>query len=357
MKFLIFAGGNGTRLWPLSRKSYPKQFQDFFSNKSLFQMTIDRLLKKFDIDDLFIVTPKEYIKIIKRQCPQIKDENILIETETRDTLACVGFASFILNDKFKDEEIAILWSDHIIKYEKTFLEAFLLASEYSRENNKIVQIDVNPTEANVNLGYVKIGNLILNTKGFNIYEFQKHIEKPDYKNAKMFIESFEYLWHTGYSVFPPGKLVELYKKYSPNTSKILEKIVLLYKEGKDFSDLYRKINKTSIDYEILEKLNPSEIVVIPADLGWSDVGNWSSLKEVLENEYKENISNTDSIFMDTSNSLIFSQNKKKIICTLGLSDIVIIDTEDALLVCSLSESHKVKNIIEEIKKEKRDDLL
>ena len=185
MKFLIFAGGNGTRLWPISRRDNPKQFQKFFSNKSLFQLTIERLAKRFSFSDFFIVTPPEYIGIIKSQIPQIMDDNILVESETRDTLACVGFAAFIIDNKFKDEEIAILWSDHLIKYENVFLDAFSLASEYSRENDKIVQIDVNPTNIDVNLGYVQIGSQIESKNGFNIYEFIKHMEKPDYKTKSI----------------------------------------------------------------------------------------------------------------------------------------------------------------------------
>lgn len=357
MKFLIFAGGNGTRLWPISRKDNPKQFQKFFSNKSLFQLTIERLSKRFSFQDFFIVTPPEYVSIIKSQVPQVIDSNILIEAETRDTLACVGFAAFIIDNKFKDEEIAILWSDHLIKYENVFLDSFSLASKYSKEHNKIVQIDVNPTNINVNLGYVQIGSQIESIDGFSIYEFIKHTEKPDYKTAKKFIESFDYLWHTGYSVYPSSKLVDLYRKYVPRVSQLMDQIVDKYNKGEDFSQLYSSIDKISIDYAILEKVDHSDIVVIPADLGWSDVGNWESLKQVLEESFDDNVSQGDNILMDTHNSLVFSSNHKKVISTIGIDDLVIVDTPDALLVCSLSESYKVKDLIAEIKKGKRDKLL
>ncbi len=357
MKFLIFAGGSGTRLWPVSRKDNPKQFQTFFSNKSLFQLTIERLSRRFSFEDFFIVTPPEYVSIIKSQVPEIIKENILIESETRDTLACVGFAAFIIDSLFKDEEIAILWSDHLIKYEKVFLDAFSLASKYSKEKNKIVQIDVNPTNINVNLGYIQIGDQIESIDGFSIYEFIKQTEKPDYKTARKFIESFDYLWHTGYSVYPPSKLVDLYRRYVPKIAEKMDNIVKLYSLGEDFSQLYSSIDKISIDYAILEKVDNSDIVVIPADLGWSDVGNWESLKQVLEDSIDENVSHGENILIDTKNSLVFSNNDKKIITTIGIEDLVIVDTPDALLVCSLSDSYRVKDLISEIKKNKKDQLL
>lgn len=352
MKFLIFAGGNGTRLWPLSRKDNPKQFQYFFSDKSLFQLTIERLSKRFSFDDFFIVTPKEYVQIIKSQVPYIKDENIFIESETRDTLACVGFGAFLIDSKFKDEAVALLWSDHRIKYEDTFLDAFETASKYSKKNNKIVQIDVNPTSININLGYVQIGEQLESIDGFNIYQFIKHTEKPDYKTAKKFIESFDYLWHTGYSVFPPGKIVELYDKYANNTAKILRDIVKAYKNKENFDKLYLSIDRTSIDYAIFEKIDPSSIVVIPADIGWSDVGNWESLKEILETKYEGNVTQGDNLLIDTKNSLVFSTNKNKLISTIGVRDLIIVDTEDALLVCSISDAHKVKDLVNNLKNKK-----
>ncbi len=357
MKFLIFAGGNGTRLWPVSRKNHPKQFQKFIKGKSLFQMTVERLLKKFSKEDLYVVSPKEYVPIIKEEFSGISDSNILIEAETRDTLACVGFGAYVLNKKFPDENIAILWSDHLIKYEDVFLKAYITADKYATEHDKIVQIDVNPTSPNVNLGYVKIGEQIETLDNFGIYKFVKHIEKPDLQAAKTFIESFEYLWHTGYKVFPKGKLPELYKKYMPHVAEILEKITEKYFKGEDFASLYSAIDKISIDYAILEKVGPDEVVDIPADLGWSDIGNWASFKEVMEETTESNVVISDSITLDTKNTLLLSSSKDKIICTVGVSNMAIVDTDDALLVCSLDVAHKLKDVIAELKSKKKDSLL
>ncbi len=356
MKFLIFAGGNGTRLWPVSRKNSPKQFQKFLSSESLFQQNYNRLSSHFKKEDIYIVAPSSYESIIKQEIPGISDSNILLEPETRDTFACVGLAAFLMDVKFKNEEIAILWSDYLIKYDKVFVNALDNAFKYSKLHNKIVEIDVNPTDPNVNFGYVKIGDQIDNIGGFNVHEFLSFKEKPDYKTAKEYFESFEYLWHTGLTIFPNHMLISLYKKYAKDAS-LFEDIQSRYKRGEDFKDIYSKIEKISVDYAILEKIDPKDIVVIPADLGWSDVGNWKSVKEVLEEDFDSNVLLSDGLFLDTDKSIVFSTNKKKLITLIGLSSVAVIDTEDALLVCNIDDSHRVKELIEKLKAEKKQSLL
>ncbi len=356
MKFLIFAGGNGTRLWPVSRKKSPKQFQKFLSSESLFQQNYNRLASHFNKEDIYVVAPSVYGSIIKDEIPGILDSNILLEPETRDTFACVGFAAFLMDAKFKNEEIAILWSDYLIKYDEVFTNALESAFKYSKLHNKIVEIDVNPTEPNVNFGYIKIGDQVDHIGDFNIHEFLSFKEKPDYKNAKEYFESFEYLWHTGLTVFPNNMLISLYRKYAKDIS-LFEDITNRYLKGEDFRDLYLKIEKISVDYAILEKINPKDIVVIPADLGWSDVGNWKSVKEVLEEDFDSNVLLSDALSIDTDKSIVFSTSKNKLITLIGLSSVAVIDTDDALLVCNIDDSHRVKELIDKLREKKKHTLL
>lgn len=354
MKIVIFCGGVGSRMWPMSRKNKPKQFQKLVGSRTMFEQTIKRVKRGFSPKDIFVSTGKEYAGLVREQAPEIPKQNIIIEPMMRDNTAAVGYALVYLHKKYPQALMAAIWgADHIVKNEEVFIKALKAAEKVCENKRCIVKVDVSPTFPSTQLGYVKIGKSIDSVDDFQIFEFKKHCEKPDLKTAKKFLESWNYLWNTGYFVWPIEFALNLYKKYSPKTHrslKIIEKAIDTPSFKTILEKEYAKIEKKSIDYVIFEKLNSKEQLVIPADLGWADVGAWNVLKDQLSKN-SENIESGLHLEIDTSDSLIYGP-PKKLITTVGLKDMIIVDTQDALLICPKDRAADVKNIVKKIEEKK-----
>lgn len=353
MKIILFCGGSGTRMWPMSRKSRPKQFQPLIGNKSMFKQQVDRLCLGYDIKDIFISTGKQYKDIILSEVPDLPKENLLLEPEMRDTLGCVGYAVMLIQKKYPESIIATMWgADHYIRHDKELVDALKIAEKIANEEDLIVNIDAKPTSPNVNLGYMEIGKLLKEKNGFSFFEFIRQVEKPDLKTAQQFLRSYKYLWHAGYAVFKSKLMIDLYKAHAPEVYQTLKKVI---DEGK--TEEYLKIPKISVDLGIYEKLNRGQIVEMPVDLGWSDVGAWNILKDELAKNGKANVVKGENYDIDSIDCLIYELNPKKIIATVGCENLVIVDTPDALLVCPKYKSQEVKKIVERLKAEGKDKYL
>ena len=212
LKIALFCGGTGTRMWPMSRKNLPKQFQPLIENESTFEMMIKRLTNKFAYQSIFPVTTRENVQWIVKLAPEIPLENIIIEPEMRDTAAAVGLAAAVLSKKFKNPNVLALWSDHVVRNADQFIKAIELAYDTVAQTGKFVEIGVRPTFPSIALGYLKVGKMLRKVNGMAIFEFVSQIEKPDFKDAKKFTESWEYLWHIGYSLWPAKKMFSMYEK-------------------------------------------------------------------------------------------------------------------------------------------------
>lgn len=361
LKLVVFCGGTGTRMWPMSRREKPKQFQQLAGNASMFRQALDHLLLGFEPENIFISSGRQYASLIVGQAPEIPTENLIVEPEMRDTAAAVGYVAVVLSKRFPHCTLTTLWgADHIIKNEKELIKSLNAAALVAKEQNVIVNVDTRPTYPNVNLGYIEIGKMVQSLNGFKVFEVIRQVEKPDLEKAKKFVKSWNFLWHTGYAIWNVDFMLAQYQKYAPEVFNSLMKIKdsLGSKDEQEVTTLeFTKIPKISVDYLIYEKLKPGQQLDIPVDLGWSDVGAWNILKDELSKKDEDNVLKGESLNLDTKDSLIYSTVNKKIIATIGLEGLIIVDTKDALLVCPKNRSHDVKKIVERLKAEDKQKYL
>lgn len=361
LKIALFCGGTGTRMWPASRRDKPKQFQPLVGRESMFQQAVRRIKKGFPIKDVFVITGRQYVGLVVQQAPDLPLENVIIEPEMRDTLAAVGYAAAVLDKKFKNPIVASLWAaDHLVKNGDEFIKALKAAYEFVESSGKIVSIDVRPTYPNIHVGYIQIGKMIKKLNSLAFFEYVRHIEKPDLATAKKFVKGWEYLWHAGYKVWRTEKMLSLYKKNAP---KVYEDLMEIHEAwGSDKQDeitrkIYPNFEKISVDFAIFEKMDPKELVVLSADLGWSDIGAWNILKDELSENHKDNVISGEVLDLDSQDCLIYANSPNKVVATIGLANLIVVDTPDGLLVCQKDRVSDIKKIIEKLKEAKKEKYL
>lgn len=340
MKIIILAGGSGTRLWPLSRERYPKQFIKFQGKEeSLFQETFKRSLLLSDIDDIYVVTNEKYKFLVMGAIEELrftyKEDNILVEPEAKNTLPAIyAGVSEIL--KKGHDSIVVFPSDHIITKNEEFVS--IIKDSETLTKDSIITFGIKPDGPNTGYGYISPGEEKLN--GFVVNSFK---EKPTPEKAKEYIDK-GYYWNAGIFMFNSSLFSNEVKAYSPE-------IFDAFETSNSISEAFSKINtKVSIDYGIMEKSD--KVAVVPVDIGWNDLGSFDSFYDVFQENENDNISEEQNIIIDSRNNLIQSYNGK-IVAAVGVEDLIIIDNRDALLVCRKDQSQKVKEVVD-ILKERND---
>ncbi len=346
MKAVILAGGTGTRLWPMSRDLKPKQFHSFVGHQTMLQQTFSRLsfLKP---EDVFVSTNASYEGLVKKQLPQLPVGNLIIEPAMRDTGPCICFAAQRLKQfGFEDEVMAIIYADHLIANSAAFEKALKQTAKLIDGSNRMAVVAVRAKYPNPNLGYIRIGKLLETMdSGHEVYELDQFVEKPTEERAKKFLYSYKYLWNTGLYIWKVSTILKQFKTYAPK----------IYRATTS-EKTYEKSPKISIDYALIEKLPPRTIRVVPAELGWNDIGNWAALHEELTHEEFENVSAGEHIAIDTQGSVVLGNSGKPIV-TYGVKNMVIVDTPEALLIMPKERASEMKNVIEELRKKKKEKFL
>lgn len=348
MKIVIFAGGVGSRLWPLSRKNTPKQFEKILGNKSTLQLAASRLLPDFSWNDIYVATGKAFIDIVAQQLPDLPKDHIIGEPEMRDVGPAVGLMTSILAKDFPKEPMAILWSDHLVKREEHFRKILATAGKIIKKNsNKIVFVSQKPRFASQNLGWINFGKEKFKQDGITFHSFVGFRYRPTEEAAVEYLSSEHHGWNLGYFVTTPSFLLEQYKKFTPDLHKKLSNIVSLWKTpdfAKKLDEVYPKLKKIHFDNAILEKLDPNDAFVISENIEWSDIGAWEALKEALASREQENVTRGNVLVEDTLDSLVFNFTKQLVV-GIDLKEMVVVNTGDVLLVCPKSSVPKIKEIV------------
>lgn len=348
------AGGRGERFWPKSRKTLPKQFLSLTDDgKTMIQLTVERISLLVNMKDIFISTNKDYKKLVLEQLPGIPEENILCEPVGRNTAPCIGLGAIHMAEKYNDALMIVLPSDHLIKYTKMFVNTLSEGCEIAEKESNLVTIGITPDYPETGYGYIKFNPEISDGHAFGVDRF---VEKPTLEKAKEYLETEEYLWNSGMFVWKVSTILSNIQKFMPDMFYGLKEIKeSIGKENQDFvlESVFSSFKSVSIDYGIMEKAN--NIYIMPGTFGWDDVGSWLAVERIRKTNDSGNVVDGNIITVDCKNNII--QGNEKLIATVGIQDMIIVDTEDATLICDKGSAGDIKKVLDNLKICNRDEYI
>ncbi|MEP6683119.1 MAG: mannose-1-phosphate guanylyltransferase [Parafilimonas sp.] len=350
----ILAGGLGTRFWPKSRASFPKQFLDILgTGETLIQSAYKRYGSFILPENIFIITSTDYVDIIKEQLPGINADNILAEPSRKNTAPCVAYMAQKLLKKDPEAAFVVAPSDHVVTDLETFKQLSLKGLNFAKETGAFVTLGIKPTYPNTGYGYIQYDTA--SSKDEIVFKVKTFTEKPDLELAKTFLVSGEFLWNAGIFMWSAKNIMQAFEQFQP------EMFELFVSEKDNFNTdeekfalerIYPLCVSISIDYAIMEKAN--NVFVIPAEFGWSDLGTWNSAYTNLDKDEHGNSATTNNIITFDSVNNMISAPEEKLLVLQGLEDFIIVDTEDVLLICKKEKEQHVKEFLSEVKKRKGD---
>jgi mannose-1-phosphate guanylyltransferase len=353
------AGGTGTRLWPVSRRDRPKQSLKLIGARTMFEHAVDRIAPVFQPDQIFVVAGSEHVSDLADQAAELPAENFIIEPLGRGTAPAIGLGAIHLRRRDPDAVMAVLTADHFIANVERFRRVLEAAAEVAREDH-LVTLGIEPSSPSTGYGYIQQGEKLDQVDGFDVFRAERFTEKPDQKTARRMVQSGEYTWNSGMFIWRVDRIMQAFQSQMPDLYVKLAEMESTLGTGGYRPTLERvwpQVHKQSIDYGVMEKAQ--DVAVIPIDIGWSDVGSWGSLAEELtamgDEDEAGNVVVGKHVGLDTEGSMIFAG--ERLIATIGLEDMVIVDAGDAVLVCPMEREQEVRDLVHRLERDEMNEYL
>lgn len=345
---IIMAGGIGTRFWPMSRSQYPKQFHDILNRgNTLIQETFQRFASFIPTSNIYVVTNKRYAGLVKEQLPVLSEDQILLEPVGRNTAPCIAYASFKIRHQNPNAVFVVAPSDHLIQKEDVFRKNISLGLEACQNQEMIMTLGIKPSRPDTGYGYIQFLEDAANRGYFKVKTFT---EKPKLEVAKSFLESGDFVWNGGIFLFSAKTISSAFETHLPEMADAFTGITEAYytsAEQDEIDKVFGTCKNISIDYGIMEQAE--NVFVIPSDFGWSDLGTWGSVHENMEKDAEGNAIRGLTQVYDAKDNMIHVSNGEKLVAIKGLEDCIVVDTENALLICKKTDEQFIKQIVGDIK--------
>ena len=358
MFVVLMAGGTGTRFWPRSRKSNPKQLLNIIGSRSMLQLTYDRIKKLTPPEKTLIITNQEQKQKIEEQLPEIPTENIIPEPVGRNTAPCIGLAATVIKKlENQNEVMVVLPADHLIGNAASFIKTIKAGVEYIQSNDCLLTLGVTPTYPETGYGYIQAGDKISDSRGMDIYKVKTFAEKPNKETAQRFLKSGDFFWNSGMFIWKVSHILNEIDEFIPELSEDLKQIEDSFGKrnyNKILKDVYSRTKAISIDYGVME--NAKAVCVIKADFQWNDLGSWEAVHNISPKDKNGNvIDSKQSVIINAQNNYFYSS--KKLIAAVDVEDLVLVEMDDAILICKRENSQNVKLIVDNLERKDLEEFL
>lgn len=351
---LIMAGGRGERFWPRSRVDFPKQFLTLIHDeKTMIQLTVERVLSLVDIEDIFVVTNSSYKTLVQEQLPDLPEENILCEPLGKNTAACIGLGAIHIQKKYDDALMIVLASDHLIKCRALFIQTIEKACQIAEVKNRLVTLGIAPDYPETGYGYIKFDSKEMLSDFFAVESF---VEKPTLEVAKEYVNSGDYLWNSGMFIWKTSSIMLNFNLY---LTKMYESLLRIKNAigSVDYENILKaeflQFDNISIDCGIMEKAN--QIYTIPCTFGWDDVGSWISMERNRKCDENGCVMRGNILNEDSFNCIV--DGSKKLIAIVGVENLIIVDSQNAILVCEKKSTEKIKGVLKKLRSQNKKEYL
>lgn len=353
---VIMAGGSGTRFWPKSTKSFPKQFHRLFGDRTMIQQTVDRIRPLFDMDKILVVTNDSYVNLVKEQLPDLNPDFVVGESVAKNTAPCVAIAATIISKKDPGAQMVVLPSDHVISQPQRFLDVLQCALNKASESESLVTIGIKPTRPETGYGYIQFNELSKENHlgDSSVFKVRAFAEKPDLPTAERFLKSGDFLWNSGMFVWNVRTILSAIQKHAPEIGDQVEQVIKVSEKEitKEVVDhFYEQCPSISVDYAIMEKADT--VHVVPGDFGWNDVGSWTAVYELGIKDEIGNVSGETKVIQVQAKNNLVNLSSSKLVALVGVEGLAVVETDDAILITKLDKAQLVKDVVAQLKDDLR----